>query len=358
MAAASLLGGSDEVWQSAGSEGIVVGKWRVLELFAGLGGLACSWPEAEIAVALDINVNAQQLYRLNFHHDYRLRTLESMSPATLQRFGANFWWMSPPCQPFSRRGHGLGLADPRSAAFLNILQAIDAVRPEALGLENVHGFQGSEAHASLKAILHQHGYYTIEQELCPSQFGWPNLRPRFYLLACRQPLPDWQPTPQYGLRLIDQLDEMPSASPLWISAEVVRRFESAMDRVDALDARAISSCFGSSYGKSILHAGSYVRYGERYRRFSPREIARVLGFPEGFRLVPGEAPEDVTGPRGERASARPAGVSLNARPVWKLLGNSLSLPVVRYVLSHLPDGPATWLPWADNYSSPRSSSSR
>ena len=75
-----------------------------------------------------------------------------------------------------------------------------------------------------------------------------------------------------------------------------------------------SACFGSSYGVVSSGAGSYLELAEgRYRRFSPREILRLLGFPERFHLDP----------------------TVSLKKQWKLVGNSLSLPVVRYVLNHV-----------------------
>ncbi len=76
-----------------------------------------------------------------------------------------------------------------------------------------------------------------------------------------------------------------------------------MDRVDLSRPDCLTACFGSSYGKAIVHAGSYCKHGASYRRFSPREVARLLGFSPSMLL-----PETVS-----------------YRRLWKLLGNSLSI---------------------------------
>lgn len=295
---------------------------RVLELFAGLGGLACAWPEAEIAAAIDINSIAARVYRQNFSHDYLIQEIESLTDAVLENFRADFWWLSPPCQPFSRRGQSShrprDIDDPRCGGLLRIIDALDHCRPNAIGVENVVGFEGSLAHQTLVRQLQGCGYSIRSLEICPSQLGWPNRRPRFYLLGSQQPLGDWQPLPNYSLRLDALLD--PSLSPeaeatveLLLSEEDLVRYRDALDRIEGCDGESVTACFAGSYGKTLLRAGSYLRCGAAYRRFSPNEVARLLGFPEQFRLQ-----------------------GLEPRSAWKLLGNSLSLPVVRYVLSHVP----------------------
>ncbi len=297
---------------------------RVLELFAGIGGLASAWPAAEIVAAVDINQIAAKVYRQNFSHRYLIQEIESLSDSDLVRFGADFWWLSPPCQPFSRRGQRLDLEDRRCGGLLRIIEAIGHCQPEAIGLENVVGFAGSRAHTELTKQLKRHDYHVQSRELCPSEMGWPNRRRRFYLIASRvAPMP-WQPLPNYNCRLEELLDRdlTPAsnlAQPPMLPAEDARRYYSALDRIDlsspALSEHgSVTACFAGSYGKTLLHAGSYLQWGAGYRRFSPREVARLLGFPDHFRME-GLAP----------------------RACWKLLGNSLSLPVMRYVLSHVPD---------------------
>ncbi len=292
---------------------------RVLELFAGIGGVACVWPEASIVAAIDINQVAARVYRENFAHRYLIQEIESLSIPAIERFRSDFWWLSPPCQPFSRRGKNRDLGDPRTRGLLRIIEAIGECLPDCLGLENVVGFEGSRAHANLQQQLERHGYEIQSRELCPTQLNWPNRRPRFYLLASRGRLLPWQPLPAYCVKLSDMVDQRltpqaNSVQPLLLSVEDSLRYHSALDRVEssAMDT-TLTACFAASYGKTILRAGSYLECGAGYRRFSPREVARLLGFPDQFRLS-----------------------GLSPRAAWRLLGNSLSLPAVRYILSHVP----------------------
>ncbi|MGB7492357.1 MAG: DNA cytosine methyltransferase, partial [Thermoanaerobaculia bacterium] len=58
-----------------------------------------------------------------------------------------------------------------------------------------------------------------------------------------------------------------------------------------------------------------LRTASGLRRFSPMENLRLLGFPPDFRLPP----------------------TLSVQVAWRLVGNSLSVPAVRCVLSAIPE---------------------
>lgn len=299
---------------------------RVLELFAGIGGLRSALPECDVVAAVDINEKAAEVYQRNFGGDYWIREIESLRAQEVASLSAELWWMSPPCQPFSIRGNQRGLRDPRSFSLVHVIKLVEEVRPPHLMLENVPGFADSDAWGLLQTALGRSGYKWQTLQLCPTQLGWPNLRNRFYLWAsqpqeteCR--VGPWRALPDYGISLEDVLaaDADASDESLWLHDEVRSRVGAALDIV-SLDSKR-TACFGASYGKSLLHAGSYLRSEDRIRRFSPQEVTKLLGFPASFV------------------------VDVPCRTAWKLLGNSLSLPAVRYIASHLNSHISPTLPW-------------
>ncbi len=293
-------------------------KLRVLELFCGLGGAAVALGDrAEVAAAVDIHQGALAVYRHNFPHPTLARTLETLSAAELAAFAANLWWLSPPCQPFTVRGQRRDDLDPRSRALLALVPRIAEVKPPLLALENVPGFAGSRTHARLLAGLTQAGYTVAETELCPSELGWPNRRRRFYLVASQvgllEPCLPAEPPPSLADCLLWGPDE-PFPGELVVSPELVSNYHHALDVVDAVDPAAVTACFTSAYGRSPVRSGSYLRTTTGLRRFAPAEILRLLGFPAAYRLPP----------------------TLPTSLGWRLAGNSLSVPAVRWVLSRLP----------------------
>ena len=303
---------------------------RALEFFAGVGGFATAWPEVDVAAAIDIHQGAAEVYTTNSSHPFWIREIESISAEELLGLHANLWWMSPPCQPYTLRGLRRDINDPRARSLLRLIDLMGACTPEFVVMENVLGFSQSIAHALLTKRLETCGYRWQSIELCPTQMNWPNKRPRFYLMASRgADLIPWRDLPAYSCRTADLLDgelEMQVVAPeLLMNAATIAEIEEAIDRCDRNSERA-TACFASSYGRSLLNSGSYLQLGAgRYRRFSPREVANLLGFPPHF-ILP---------------------LNLRTRELWKLLGNGLSLPAVRYVLSHLPGGPLARLPWRE-----------
>lgn len=303
-------------------------RLRVLELYAGIGGCAAALAgAAHVVAAVDIDRRALAVYRRNFTHPSRVRTVEGLTAEDLAGFRADLWWLSPPCQPFTRRGKRRDEDDPRAMSLLLLMDRVEEVRPAYVALENVPGFSGSRCHARLVSTLDRAGYVVREGVLCPTDLGLPNRRRRYYLIASsRGPLPAWMPEAQPVRRrgtlrpyLDPELDPEGGGPPppaLRVDPEVVRRYEGALDVVDPNDPGAVTACFTAAYGRSPVRSGSYLALPDGgLRRFSPAEILRFLGFPVTYAL-PADLPP-------ERA--------------WPLVGNSLSIPAVRRVLSAIPE---------------------
>lgn len=289
---------------------------RVLELYCGLGGCAAALGSTgKIVAAVDVSDVALAVYRHNFPHPTVTALVEFLTEERLQGFKADLWWLSPPCQPYTRRGKQQDLGDSRAASFPSLLQRINAVRPRYLAFENVPAFVGSQAHSLLRATLAQAGYdAVVERCLCPSEFKVPNRRERYYLVASRGQLAPLRFTAPPPLSLHDYLDTEPNPE-LTVSPDLLERYQGALHLLDADAPDALTTCFTAAYGRSYVRSGSYLRTATGVRRFSPQEILRLLGFPSSYRL-----PRDLSRRKG-----------------WHLVGNSLSLVPVRTMLSAVPE---------------------
>ncbi len=307
---------------------------RVLELFCGIGGvsalLSACGTSVEVVEATDLDRVALRVYSHNFAHPVAVRNLAGVTAVKLP--DADLWTLAPPCQPHTRRGKGRDLEDPRSAPLIRLMGVIPQARPRFVFLENVPGFRGSQAHAALREALD--GYLVDEIVICPSELGWPNRRRRFYLVASRdEPLLPFPKTPDSRTadslkamsgerepvprrRLADLGDPAQDANPeLAVEPDLSERYAGALSIVDRHDPAAVTACFTSAYGRSPVRSGSYLRMGDgALRRFHPREILSLLGFPPAYNLPP----------------------ELPLPNAWRLAGNTLSLPAVRHALSALP----------------------
>jgi len=94
-----------------------------------------------------------------------------------------------PCPPFSVAGKQLGASDERDL-FPEAIRVIEQCRPIAVLLENVPGFASSKFSGYRRELfgrLERLGYTTEWQLMNASDYAVPQLRPRFVLVAMRQP---------------------------------------------------------------------------------------------------------------------------------------------------------------------------
>lgn len=285
---------------------------RALEWFSGLGG----WRYAlggrgDVLAAYDVSEAANATYALNHGHAPRAREVATLPLAEVASHAADTWLMSPPCQPFCRMGAHRDLEDARSRAFLHLMARFREAPPRHLVLENVMGFLGSQAHDLLTARIREQGMHQLELQACPSQFGLPNQRPRVFIVASHLPLTP-RPLPDRPRQPVAAYLDPCEDPTLYLTGPAELRHRAGLDLVDPGDLR--TACFIGGYGRRYVGSGSFLQTDHGVRRFSPSEVARLLGLPAHFRF--------------------PAGLAREAQ--YRLLGNSLSIPVAAWVLEHLP----------------------
>ncbi|KAF5361668.1 hypothetical protein D9758_007323 [Tetrapyrgos nigripes] len=187
---------------------------RALEFYSGIGGLHLALKRsivpASVLQAFDWDQNACQVYDANHgrHIAKKVRPrnfdptdISSLSADFLAAYGANLWILSPACQPYTvLNPNAKGALDPRAKSFLHLVQTVlprlaeMKAHPTHLFVENVAGFESSSTREILLSVLQSLDYNTAEFLLTPLQFGIPNSRLRYYLLAKLPPFtfPDSQ----------------------------------------------------------------------------------------------------------------------------------------------------------------------
>ncbi|XP_010254326.1 PREDICTED: tRNA (cytosine(38)-C(5))-methyltransferase isoform X2 [Nelumbo nucifera] len=165
------------------------GPYRVLEFYSGIGGMRYSIMKAGVSAimveAFDINDKANDVYEYNFGHRPYQGNIQSMTAAELDKYEADVWLLSPPCQPYTRQGLQKDSDDARASSFLKILELMPQTSqlPIMLFVENVK----SDTHKRMIEMLAETGFITQEFILSPLQFGVPYSRPRYFCLAKRKP---------------------------------------------------------------------------------------------------------------------------------------------------------------------------
>ena len=165
----------------------------VLDICTGAGGEALGLEMAGFhhAAAVEIDANACQTLRLNrpawqvIESDIRTINGSDFRGVDLLAGGV-------PCPPFTIAGKQLGSDDERDL-FPEALHLIEQVQPKAVMLENVPGFASAKFASYRNDLLRKlHGLdYVVQwRVLNSSDYGVPQLRPRFVLVALREPYAD------------------------------------------------------------------------------------------------------------------------------------------------------------------------
>lgn len=164
--------------------------YRVVEICAGAGGQALGLEKAgfEHELAVELDSWASETLRLNRRWTVAEGDVADRSvwdPAKYE--GIDLLAGGVPCPPFSIAGKQLGASDERDL-FAWSVELVRTVRPRALMLENVRGLSQPRFAAYRQRVLDQlaaYGYVAEWRLLQASDFGVPQLRPRFVLVALK-----------------------------------------------------------------------------------------------------------------------------------------------------------------------------
>ncbi|KAG0295253.1 tRNA (cytosine-5-)-methyltransferase [Linnemannia gamsii] len=162
---------------------------RALEFFSGIGGLHfgfnASGANGQVLESFDMNQQANDTYKLSFGKSPVSRGIDRLMVKDIEKYNANCWLMSPPCQPYTRGGKLLDDQDNRAKPLLHLLDQLEKMKtpPQYLFLENVKNFESSRSRHRLVTLLDKMGYVFRECLLAPYNFGVPNDRLRYFLMA-------------------------------------------------------------------------------------------------------------------------------------------------------------------------------
>jgi len=167
---------------------VVSNDLSVLEICAGAGGQSSGLERAGFghSLAVEIDVDAAQTLRAN-RPQWDVRTDDVRNINGREFRGIDLIAGGVPCPPFSVAGKQLGPSDERDL-FPEALRLVREARPAAVMLENVKGLASARFatyRASILSELESMGYATSWQLLYSSEFGVPQLRPRFILVAMK-----------------------------------------------------------------------------------------------------------------------------------------------------------------------------
>jgi DNA (cytosine-5)-methyltransferase 1 len=330
-------------------------KFKYIDLFAGIGGVRIPFDElgGKCVFSSEWDKFAQDTYEANFDHrpDGDITKIPSKAIPAHDLLLGGF-----PCQAFSLAGFKKGFLDTRGTMFFEIQRILAEHRPAMFLLENVkqlRGHDGGRTLETIKKILEGDADITVPDDVPMSlearrslskklnytvgiqvikatEFGVPQNRERVYIVGFDRERFGAINFPSFfaslkGRESVTKLDDALEPE----SSNHLHRYTISDKLWDGLQRRmARHEAKGNGFGHRVFKreepacntiTSRYYKDGREVlidqssnglnpRRLTPRECARIQGFPEWFDL---SAASDTQ--------------------LYKQFGNSVSVPVIRAI---------------------------
>lgn len=275
-------------------------KIRFVDLFCGIGGFRIAMEQScienglipECVFSSDIDPYCRQSYKNNFGHkpDGDVTKVDINNIAYHDILFAGF-----PCQPFSIIGQMKGFEDTRGTLFFHIANILKEKKPKAFILENVKQLVGHNKGQTLKVIiktLRDLNYYVQYAVLNALDYGLPQKRERVIIVGHHEPILFSFPSPVKPFKPLSEILEQKVNKKLYASDYIKNKRKEKHTSAYALSVwhenKSGNVC---SYPYSCaLRAGASYNYllvnGER--RFTSREMFRLQGFPDSYKIIENE----------------------------------------------------------------------
>lgn len=252
----------------------------------------------KIVYANDIEESACRIFKENFGviPDRRdIRTVPASEIPEIDVLTGGF-----PCQSFSivaQNPKRLGYKDERGMLFFEMCRILREKQPKCFIAENVKGLLSAnkgEAFPLIISEFEKSGYQVTHKLINAAAFGVPQKRERVIIVGIRNDLGFKYKFPDdvfvedeyavLGSVVENQVDEK-----YFFSEKAVQGMRAAkrdMNKGRAQDLNKPCNTVGSHLAKVSLNSTDPVLLDcGRYRRFTPREVARIQSFPESFKLI-------------------------------------------------------------------------
>lgn len=300
----------------------MVQNLKFIDLFAGIGGIRIGFEKhfGKCVFSSEWDKFSQMTYQKNFNHKPAgdiTQIHETMIPE-FDILLAGF-----PCQPFSNAGLRKGFEDSRGTLFFDIARIIKYHKPRVIFLENVKGFKNHDkgkTFLTVKRILEEFGYKIYSQVLNARDFGVPQNRERIYIVGFIDEVDFSFPKPKcpfikVGDILEENVDEKYTISDrLWEGHKKRKLEHKAKGNGFGYSLFDENSRYTSTISARYYKDGSEAlinQRGKNPRKITPREAARLQGFPDSFKIP------------------------VSDNQAYKQFGNSVSVPVIEAIAENI-----------------------
>ena len=319
-------------------------RFTFIDLFAGIGGFRMAMQSlgGKCVFSSEWDEQAQKTYFANYGEmpfgDITKDETKQFIPDNFDVLSAGF-----PCQAFSLAGKRGAFEDTRGTLFFDVAEIIRRKRPKAFFLENVKGLMSHDKGKTLEVILNtlreDLNYYVPDPEVVNARnFGVPQNRERIYIVGFRKDCCEegfTYPAPSDSTKTIaDIKEENPVTARYYLSTQYLQTLRDHKDRhankgngfgYEILNDDQVANAIvvgGMGRERNLLYdfrltyftpetkiKGEVNREG--IRKMTPREWARLQGFPDNFKIIVADA------------------------SAYKQFGNSVAVPAIRATAEEL-----------------------
>lgn len=299
-------------------------KYRMIDLFAGIGGTRlgfCQTGAVNIVFSSELDKFAQKTYRANYG-DIPAGDITKINESDIPDHDILVGGF--PCVAFSQAGLKKGFEDTRGTLFFEIARIIKEKRPKAFLLENVKNLLNHDKGKTfqiIKKTLEDMGYEVYYHVFPAKDFGVPQNRERIYIVGFDKkqvenykdfvyPIP-----PKTKTRVGDILDsDVPEkytlSDKLWEGHQRRKEKNVAAGKGFGYKLFTENSPYTNTISARYYKDGSEIlieQNGKNPRKLTPREAARLQGFPDEF-IIP-----------------------VSDSQAYKQFGNSVAVPVIHAI---------------------------
>ena len=251
----------------------------------------------EIVKAIDNDPYCTRIYNENFTSKCEICDVRTLNENTLSDFELLIGGF--PCQSFSISAQNpprLGYKDDRGKLFFEMVRILKAKKPRAFIAENVKGLLSANKGKAFPMIIKEFekaGYHVVHKLLTAADYGVPQKRERVIIVGFRNVkdlslfvYPNEVRTKHV---LGDVIDDSANLEERWffsdkaVAGMMNVREKMNKGRIQSLDEPC--NTISSHLAKVSLNSTDPVFFiNGHYRRFTPREAARIQSFPESFKL--------------------------------------------------------------------------
>ncbi|MCB0701642.1 MAG: DNA cytosine methyltransferase [Ignavibacteriae bacterium] len=293
-------------------------KFTFIDLFAGIGGIRLAFQnlEGKCVFTSEWDKYCKKTYFENFGEipfgDITKEKTKKFIPDDFDVLCAGF-----PCQAFSIAGKKGGFNDTRGTLFFEVAEIINRKQPKAFFLENVKGLRNHDKGKTLETILNtlrkDLNYFVPDPQIINAKdFGVPQNRERIFIVGFRKDLniTDFEyPTPTNKQRTIqDIIEESEVSVKYYLSETYLETLRNHRERhakkgngfgYEIISKNNVANavvCGGMGRERNLILDDRISDFTpvtkikgkvnrESVRKLTPREWARLQGFPEKFKIV-------------------------------------------------------------------------